>query len=583
MLLPMVGALGHCILSETAHQNPTLCGKDDPSAATLVNVTLDELGPAFSRSGRYEVGYTLNVPLLRLFQAAPGGGWVLDRDAAKRVAATIRQVDRPVLLYLFSTHFGVGGPMEAHLMSEPENLAQTSSGPMKKDKYYDMEIFPWSVARTDNELTHRREQAMRAVLNAVCELPFWQRRKVAGVTVLGEVHQLFPDFEAGMGFSKPYVVTDYSQASVEGFRTYLEKRFHSVQALNQALGSDYDTFAEVSLPSLDIRKDRLTRFQEHLDAYAGGMLPVTGWVHVGGSSAIANWVRVYVNGHLVARVAANLGRQDVLAALPEIGTADVGWRYDLNFADLKVGLYKIDMVLEHGDQPLQHLATRTVGVIDKGQKAPALLPQQQTPNWQAPEANTKYWVDSPQDQMSVYFNPLVPMWNDFRGYQVAHYIRHFGDVVKESCLGSGPVYTHQIVPFTNPGWDESRFAIGQSLAPETGLSLGVSLYGEPVYGHSFLDWKRVRPAKDDWHRLFGLPEPYGITEFHPLKPMNVVELDAALQMHRQNGAQFVSFFLDPRWSGGRIEPGMNLFSLDPDNKQFGSDQLYSAARRLLSQ
>ena len=39
--------------------------------------------------------------------------------------------------------------------------------------------------------------------------------------MLGELHHLFPNFQAGMGFGDKYLVSDYSPASVEGFRAFL--------------------------------------------------------------------------------------------------------------------------------------------------------------------------------------------------------------------------------------------------------------------------------------------------------------------------------------------------------------------------
>lgn len=575
-LLPMIGALDNCLFAPSPHASVRPCGENPDSAARLIESTLQSLGPQLSRNGQYEVGYALNVPLLRMFQPDALGQWRVDTAAARRVAKTIDDLQRPVVLYFFSTHFAVGGELEAELSQDANNLARTQTGPLSKDKYYNLDIYPWSVARVDNTLTKFRMEAMQAVLNEVCKLNFTSRSRVAGVTVLGEVHQLFPGFESGMGFASDYRITDYSDVSRASFQAYLKKKFGNIDALNQVLTSDYLHFEEIRPPALDIRKDKLVRYHDHVDAYAAGVLPVSGWAHVEDGHQDANWVHVYVNGRAVARVPAKFGRQDVLAAVPELGTADVGWRHDIDFSRYAPGLYRIDVALERGKNPLTHLATRTVGVVDRNQSAP-----QPTPGFDSvlvlepAKQNTKYWVDTPQDFLSLYFNPLVPLWHEFRAKQVTAYLNHVADPVKRSCLGKGPIYTHQIVPFVNPGWDASRFAIEDSLKPNSGLALGISLYGEPIYGSSALDWLHQRSHKK--------ARGYGITEFHPLRPMGADRLGAALHLHRQAGARFVSFFAEPRWDGKRFEPGMNLFSLDPDNPKFGSDVLYNSFATLLKQ
>lgn len=583
LLLPMIGALDNCLLSRAGEENAAGCAGHPDSAMRLVNATLEQLGPRYSADGAYEVGYTLNVPLLRLFRRDDQGAWRIDSAVAKRVANTIRDVDRPVLLYLFSTHFGVGGEMEAHLMLDKSNVASTVDGPLPKDKYYHIDIFPWSVARTDNELSLRRQQAMEAVLEEVCRLDYADRKKVKGVTVLGEVHQLFPGFESGMGYDSQYRITDYSDASRIGFQAFLRNKFLSIRALNEAMGADYRDFSEVAPPSLDIQRDRLARFHEHIDAYAAGVLPVSGWVHAGAADRSARaWVHVLLNGLPLGRVPVLQGRQDVLAALPELGSADVGWRYDIDFSTFTPGVYQIDVAVEREDGSLEHLGMRTVGVGDRAQGALTIRPQHARPAWAERAETTRFSIDTPQDHVSVYFNPLVSQWHAYRQSQVTAYLQHHAAVVRRSCLGREAIYTHQIVPFTNPGWDASRFAIDDSLGTGTGLSLGISLYGEPIYGTSVLGWLKARRALHPSLANRAVSRPYGITEFHPLRAMAREDFRASLERHRLEGARFVSFFLEPRWAGGRIEPGMNLFSFDPDNKEYGSDALYGVIVDLLS-
>lgn len=571
LLAPMIGAVDTCLI--TGPDQVAACAGAPDSATRVINATLNGLGPRFSADGKYELGYTLNVPLLRMFKLTESG-WKVDMDAAKRIARTISEVSRPMVLYLFSTHFSVGGALEAQLLEDPSNLAKTATGPLAKDNYFGLDIMPWSVARTDNQITVRRKQAMEAVLSEICQLPPSARRNITGVTVLGEVHQLFPGFESGMGFGNDYKITDYSATSTQAFRDYLNSQFGSIGALNQALGADYTRFDDVLPPFRDIRKIRLDRFQEHIDAYAGGVLPVTGWVSAPSRQSNGiNWVHIYLNGKRVARVPATLGRQDVSDAKPELGTADVGWRHDIDFSRLPPALYRIDVALETRGNPLMHIGTRTVSVVDRTQTTPLPLPQVELPTMVSLEPGVQYSIDSPTEALSVFYNPLVPLWHDFRSRQVTKYLQHHAATVRQSCLDKTPIYTHQIVPFTNPSWDSSRFAIDHSVEGGSGMALGISLYGESAYGGSTAKWMQSR--------RFGLRSDYGITEFHPLRKMTPEELGKTFQKHHIRGAKFASFFLEGRWSGQRMRSEMNTFSLDPENNLYGSNVLYRSVSALL--
>lgn len=96
--------------------------------------------------------------------------------------------------------------------------------------YYGDPVYPWTFSSTQTEITARRVQAAQALLDALCMLPERDQAKIRGVTLLGELHHLFPDFQAGMGFSFPYRVTDYSPASVAGFQRYLQAQFGHIAA-----------------------------------------------------------------------------------------------------------------------------------------------------------------------------------------------------------------------------------------------------------------------------------------------------------------------------------------------------------------
>jgi len=575
LLAPMIHGVELCPLPierpapATERELAAYCRDAGVSAAAIIESTLSGLGPAVSRDGRYELGYTLPVPLLKLL--APGeSGWQADRKAAERLALTVKETNRPVVLHLFSTHFGVGAPIEEQLAKDPANLSVSSLGPMPKDRYYAIDIYPWSLVSTDNDITRYRQAAIGEFLDAVCRLPAADRGKIRAVTLLGELHHFHADFERGMGIGGPYVVSDYGATSLAGFREFLSRRFGDIAALNGLIGEDFASFAEVDPPRGDLRTQRLKRFSEHIDSSAHGKLPLTGWAFdTSGAAAGPVWIRIYRNGALIARVPARYGRQDVLGALPSIGTADVGWRYDMDFSRLAPGVYRLDFLAERTGGTLANLGSRRVAIMARDGSAPAVVPSGEPPP-AADATGVEGSIDHPQDLATFYFNPLVPLWHEYRNAQVVRYLGHFERQLRASCLGEVPLYTHQIAPFVNPGWDATKFAVDASLNDPGGLRLGISLYGEPTYGASFFDW-----LDSTRHRS------YGVTEFHPLKAMTPGEVGTMLERHRRRGATFVSFFIDARPPKVREAANSNIFAFDPGNPQFGSDRLYSAVGSIL--
>lgn len=578
LLAPMMG-LDACVFSDRpieAAKAPAIaaqCSGANASAAPVVDATLRDLGARrISRDGSLEMGYTFNLPLLKFLKRDAAGRWAPDEAALDRAARTVRDTDRPVILYLFSTHFSSGAPIEAALATDPANLLQTQRGPLGPDRYMDSDIYPWSFVRTDNGITKARELVMGALLEKVCALPAVVRQRIRAVTLLGELHHMFPNFEDGMGFSGDYLITDYSQASVRGFRLYLEQHFdHDIARLNRALGSSFVGFADVPLPAKDIRTQRLTSFWEHIDSFAGGFIPVTGWAYAGKALHIKSpWVRIYLDGRLEGRVQARFGRQDVLQARPDVGTANVGWRFDLPFAAVPDGLHRLEVVLEDGSGGLVRMGTRTIAIMDRKQSRPLPAPAAPTLAAVEPTGDLAFSLDTPAVSSAYYFNPLVPLWNAFRAQQVRDYLEHFRNIALQSCIPRDRIFSHQILPFVNPGWDASKFAVEQDLDVPADLNLGVSLYGEASYGSSFFDWLRTTGRST-----------YGVTEFHPLRAMEPEELAQVLRRHADHGAKFLSFFADaagaPPWHAGVSNP----MSFDADNPLHGSAELRRSVQVLM--
>jgi len=575
LLLPMLGGLDGCLQHPEDTSQPDSCRGPEGSASELVLATLTQLtGVAHQQNAvtAWPLGYTLKIPLLALLEKDDNGEWRPAEKAVLRIANTVSQTDRPVLIYLFSTHFGVGGEAEKALAQDPSNLAATADGPLGVDSYYGAPIFPWSVARTDNSVTGARTMVIRALAEALCRKPASVRGRIAGVSLLGEVHHLFPRFETGMGFDLPYRASDHSPQSVQAFRRFLQQKYGTVEQLNHVMKAAVDRFSEIEPPAKDLRRDPQATKLQHLDSFATGTVPVSGWTfprHMRTGPAV---VEIFLNGRAVGLARTQLGRQDVAAAHLLLPTADVGWRYDLDFASLPDGIHRIDAFWRSADDTHRvHLGTRRVRIDHSSSKPTQAIDEVALPTSTLQDDQLIGYVDQPADGVHLIFNPLAVEWQAFRAEQVASYLSHVSGTLDDTCLRDIPRYVHQIVPAGNPSWDSGKFAVERTLPPPQPMTMGVSLYGEASYGASF----------SDWHKQQNIGA-YAVTEFHPLRPMSSSELQQTLISHEQRGARFLSFFLEAEHRGQRLNPNQNPFALSPDNEKYGSHTTYRSLQSLLT-
>jgi hypothetical protein len=379
------------------------------------------------------------------------------------------------------------------------------------------------------------------------------------------------------------VVTDYSAASHAGFRAFLRQRFNTVEALNAALGTAFTAFDQIDPPAGNTSG---APFWQRLDAHSTGQFAISGWVRdltrptPDADPAAAPWVRVYVDGAPMGRASARYVRQDVGEARPDLGTARVGWRLDLDYRTLAPGVHRVDVELEHpyqGQTLLVNLGTRHIVVFDP--QHPDDSPQNVAPMRQPlpplvpPDRATPFSLDAPADNLALRYNPLAALWNDFRGEQAVDYIEHFSQLFDGTCLAAVPRRTQQIFPASGAGWDETHFASAPSRRPFDHVQLGVNLYGEATNDPAFFDELARNHQRS-----------YSVTEFHPLRALTAPQLRAVLETHRAHGAHTLSFFLHPTLRDKQGHPVViNPFSFDPDNTEHGSNVLYRSMQQVLTE
>jgi hypothetical protein len=544
-----------------------VCADRDENAGDRISSFLDGIGPAVSPSGHFALGYTLNLPLMRFYRESPSG-WVLDRRQIATWVSTIHDVKRPVVVYLSANHFTDGGiALSDELARDPANLMWTRSGPLAADRYFVVSLHAWTLSNPAARITAMRRAAFSAVVQQICRLDAASRARIRGVSLLGEVHQLYGNFAAGQGFDAGFDDTDYAPWSVAGFRAFLAAKFGSIAALNLATGASFANFAAISPPSSDRPQDTAANVLQHIDAYAAGVVAVQGWAY--DPSGRPAQVAIYLDGRLRGQVSAGLNRSDVPEADPGIATPNVGWRYDLDYRAEAPGVHRLEVFLASPGKRLVRLTRRDVIVVAGHQhsSAPVAPPEvdADAPDQAAP---LRFYVDGPAAMTRLLYNPLATLWLDYRGAQVADYIKMFARLAEQSCLPHETIFSHQLLPELNSSWDADLMAVNASQRPNADYNQGATLYGGAAWGKAFFDWKRAQ----GW-------DSYAVAEMHPRFALGLAALEAALDAHRRAGARYIApyFMSIVPLRERKLQSGeLVRMLIDPANHQLGSAAFYRA-------
>jgi hypothetical protein len=549
-----------------------LCRELGESSGPRIDRILSQFGPALSPSGDFALGYTLTVPLLRYFTQA-NGEWKFDQERLAHTLSSIEAVNRPVVVYLFSTHFAADenpASLEQTLADDPANLMMFSDGRPAQDTYFQTTINPWTIADMNAPINQYREQGLKQALDALCALPDEARQRIVGINLLGEVHHFFPNFFSGMGYETGMNSTDYGPASVAAFQQFLREKFGSIYSANRALQTTFPSFEAIRPPSKDIRTEGLSDFTEHLDPYAHGTFPVGGWA----SGETPPFIRVYLNGAEVAAGPATAGRQDVLEAKPELGTANVGFRFDVPFQDQPPGIHRL-VVEGSVNGSTYTIADQRIIIMSRDQAAPSQIPSHPLPVSPVIVGAAPFsaWLDMPQAEQSFFYNPLADLWLQFRNKQVADYVEHFASVAGESCFGRETLFSHQIAPRFNASWNADLIAVDQALKPSPLHGLGINLYGGAAYGDTFFEWQ----AQHGHTR-------YGVPEFHTMRAMSPEAIADMFERHKASGAAYIAPYfvmLTPETFFSETDTSHRRFMISPANDEYGSSSLFRGIQELM--
>lgn len=554
IITPMIEAFGYCSLGvneKNTGRAVKYCIKRGNYGIDELKLALNNLEPQ-GANGNVRVGYSLGINLLTLRQDGA--------DALfERYTRALRDIDRPMVLYLFANHFA------ASTLKQPlsgNSMAKFADQTIPTETYFGGGISALTLNMSPQiDLNRLRFDALNLIAKWYKSLPAASQKRIVAITMAGELHHFFDDFSNGLGRFDKIRVTDYSSQSAKAFSAWLAEKYNSVNELNKQLGSRYRSFNEVTPPSKDETNERQPAVGRHFNSYSHGILPIEGWLeHLPQGHSIG----VYLDGRKVGNAEYGLNRQDVYEALSSTTTSQLGFRYPLDFSKLSPGTHSVHITVDGPKGFL--LAKKTFLVKAPSHSVAPMNPAQKDPAFAAAPKQARFYLDRPTDGLTVLYNPLARDWFAFRSHQVTKaYETWF-----ERCVALGfpaeKLHSHQIAAATVGGWNPVLLASDASLRGKHPYKKGINLYGGSA---STTLLKRHYLAEGE---SFGVPEFHSQAWKDPNAPL------AMLKELRNGGASFVSpYFLSVEHEKFRdVSNAHNKFRLAPDNLDYGSNHLYRA-------
>lgn len=539
---------------------------DLASMARTLSARLDAMQPR-DVPRAIALGYTLTIPILSLFEPAADGSWQFSPRTLQAYLELIDQVDRPVVVYLVSEHFSKDGALTRSLLQDPRNLMAKPDGTPPVSRYFTDAIFPFTLSVDEQVPVNRlRFEGIRQTARALRSLDQRHPGRIQAVTLGGEFHHLFDGLQDNTGKFSDIAYTDYSALAQQEFRAWLRQRHASLDALNRAMGTHFADWKQVRAPSGDIRTTPLEGFWQHMDANAGGSLAVYGWID---TAAGVNAVQVEVDGRRVGRAQLGLNRLDVYQARADIRDPNTGFRYDLALQDLAPGVHRLRLVAEMRDGTQRQIAAREIARMAPDQN----LPKRPQPVPRLPESPLTqldaqlFWLDNPREMQDVYFNPFAVEWQRFREEQVRRHIGKLYELAAAEGLDPARLFSHQLLPYLNGGWNDTLFAAGRSFE-DASFQPGITLYGGLTVSTLALRYTSGRP--------------YGVPEMNPLLSKDAAEPLQALDFALAHCARFVSpSFMNLTDAQTATSDTYSLFVIAPDSPHAHGRLFYAAIEKFV--
>ncbi|HSW37362.1 MAG TPA: beta-galactosidase [Candidatus Saccharimonadales bacterium] len=551
-ITPMLDAIGYYV-----DKNGNLDGSQVSGQITNL---LNQVEPGGAK-GKVQVGYTLNIPIFSLFTKNQGV-WEFDNNKFQPYLDIIKNTDRPVVVFLYANHFSPLSPLTSELQQDKNNLMLLNDSSVPQSTYFQTEVLPFTLSADEAIPVNKyRTIGMARVLESLKAIDQKDPSKIVGVTLAGEIHQMFNNLMTAPGDFNQRYFTDYSEHSIKDFRQWLHDNFASLDELNNQAGTHFTTWESVMPPSKNLY-DQKGESWEHFDSFASGNLPIFGWMYDAQKSFK---VTVYLDGAYQGEAEQGYGRLDVSESNPSVLSPNTGYRYNLDYSKLSAGSHTIEVkaTYENGNQAL--IGKRTIYVNDS--KTSPLKKQFVTSSKDALPAVSAA-LDWPTNNLNLNFNPYAAIWQRFREYQVENFLNVVWDQSVATGFDRQKLFTHQIAPELNGSWNDALFGTNGNFSTSSHYQAGLNLYGGLTKSDLIL--KKTRGKR------------YALPEFNTLMPNNPNWALEALKFQHDNCAKFVSpYFMtiypkdkqrDVLGRGGNY----GNFLVAPDNPRKGQDLFYKA-------
>ncbi len=520
-------------------------------------------------AGGIELGYTLSINIYDLFSKKDE--WVFDPGKLQFFIDFIRDVGRPVVVNLRANHFVGESDLARELAADESSLARTNDGSIIREAYFNNTTFA-PVFSLDERIPLNRFRfgGFREAAGMFARFDRECPDILRAVTVAGELHHYVANLADpnSAGRFAGVTITDYSDASIRDFSTWLHGRYPAIGEVNERFGTSFTAWEGVVPPRIDVTQQPGAPLWMHMDSYCAGSVPIFGWADLGEGDRI----EIFLDGECLGDARYHLSRVDVYDAVPHLADSDRGFRYDLAYSHLARGAHVVHLVLRRADSRLL-IARRTlwIGGVETDGTVRAYPHLDGLP--EASGAGLSGCVDHPAEGLRLLYNPFAAEWQRFREFQVSSLLAAFTRIALESGLEPNKIYSHQIASQLEGSWNYAAFAVDARDLSEAACMPGLNLYGGSVTSPHLFPLTGGRR--------------YGVPELHPRmgKPQSRSIFRRALEYHRSNGAAFVC----PYFMGiGRKELAaprnpVRDMRIDPLNPALGSSFFYAALRELLRQ
>lgn len=553
VIAPMIEWFGYCDAGgaeKTFEAAMHICNSRKNFGVAELRSALDAIEPGGAR-GQVQVGYTVVLNLLTLQQDGV-------QTTFDRLSATLAGIDRPVVLYLFGNHFAtstLNKPLAA------DSLARFADQSIPNEKYFGGGVAPVTLDMASPLAVNRvRQEALTQLGNWYRALPDSSKKRIVGFTLAGELHHFYDDFSGGVTRYEQIRVTDYSPATTAAFQAWLRDRYPSIDALNILLGTRHSSFNTVMPPSKDIRGQKAASISEHFDSYAHGVVSIDGWLE---QLPPGHSIRVYLNGQAIGTAEYGLSRQDAYEVVDSIKRAQVGFRYQLDFSSLPRGGHHLQIVV---DGPQGYLLGERDILVMTGAKRPGATSPPRSRTLQPSPKGLHFYVERPNNQLTLFYNPLARDWLAFREQQVTKAYNTWYDWAVLNGLPSDKLFSHQIGVKLFGGWNPVLFASDASIQGAQRYKKGINLYG----GTASMPLLRRHYLADG--------EPFAVPELHTQAWKDADVPKQVLRELRQGGAVFVTPYFVSMAPDRYRNPANahDKFRVAPDNPAYGSDHFYRA-------